>query len=111
MAMQIVALKRKNGSYEGRTYDNFYLTVTDYTSTNQALVFGPDVDNIKIKAEDFKTELGRNIGALNNPSIQKVQDIEGLLINPIYNKFGTCTGFNLSLSPDDDRNSGGSPKK
>ncbi len=110
MAMQITALKRKTGTFEGRTYDNYYLTVTDYGSTNSALVFGPDVDTIKIKAEDFATELGRNFGALNNPNIQKVTDIEGMLIVPNYNKFGTCVGFVLSLSPEDDRNVGSSKK-
>lgn len=110
MALQITAIKRKNGSYEGKFYDNYYIYTTDYSSTNTALVFGPDIDTIKIKAEDFAQELGRNIAVLGNPNIQKVQDIEGLLINPIYNKFGTCTGFTLFLSPEDSRNVG-SPKK
>ena len=111
MALQITSLKRKNGTFEGRSYDNYYIYTTDYASTNQALVFGPDIDTIKIKAEDFAQELGRNIAVLANPNIKKVNDIEGLLIAPNYNKFGTCVGFNLSLSPEDDRNNSGSSNK
>lgn len=97
MAQQIVSLKHKTGTYEGNVYDNYIIHVVDYTSTNKALVFGPDTDDIKIKADVFAMELGRNIAVLGDPSITGVKDIEGLLIAPMYNKFGTCTGFNLSL--------------
>lgn len=96
MAQQIVSLKHKTGSYEGNSYDNYIIHTTDYTSTNKALIFGPDTDDIKIKADVFAMELGRNIAMLNDPNIRVVEDIEGLLIVPIYNKFGTCTGFTLS---------------
>lgn len=103
MAQQIVSLKHKTGTYEGNAYDNYFIHVVDYESTNKALVFGPDTDDIKVKADVFAMELGRNIAVLNDPSVKGVKDIEGLLIYPIYNKFGTCTGFNLSLgTPADD---------
>ncbi len=103
MAQQIVSLKHKTGTYEGNAYDNYIIHVVDYESTNKALVFGPDTDDIKVKADVFAMELGRNIAVLNDPSVKGVMDIEGLLIFPIYNKFGTCTGFNLSLgTPADD---------
>lgn len=69
----------------------------DYESTNKALLFGPDTDDIKVKADVFAMELGRNIAILANPAVTKVQDLEGLLIVPFYNKYGTCTGFNLSM--------------
>ena len=97
MAWQIINLKRKAGEFNGRNYDNYYIEIADYASTNSALIFGPDTDILKIKAEDFATELGRNVGLLNNSKIKGVKDIEGLMISPIYNKFGTCTGFTLSL--------------
>lgn len=97
MAQQIVSLKHKTGTYEGNAYDNYIIHVVDYESTNKALVFGPDTDDIKVKADVFAMELGRNIALLADPSITGVKDIEGLLIAPMYNKFGTCTGFNLSL--------------
>ncbi len=103
MAQQIVSLKHKTGTYEGNAYDNYVIHVVDYESENKALVFGPDTDDIKVKADVFAMELGRNIAVLNDPSVKGVKDIEGLLIFPIYNKFGTCTGFNLSLgTPADD---------
>lgn len=103
MAQQIVSLKHKTGTYEGNAYDNYIIHVVDYDSTNKALVFGPDTDDIKVKADVFGIELGRNIAVLNDPSVKGVMDIEGLLISPFYNKFGTCTGFNLSLgTPADD---------
>ena len=103
MAQQIVSLKHKTGTYEGNAYDNYVIHVVDYESENKALVFGPDTDDIKVKADVFAMELGRNIAVLNDPSVKGVKDIEGLLIFPIYHKFGTCTGFNLSLgTPADD---------
>lgn len=95
--LQIVSLKHKTGSYEGNSYDNYVIHAVDYDSENKALVFGPDTEDIKIKAETFGIELGRNIAMLNSPDVKRVEDIEGLLIVPIYNKFGNCTGFNLSL--------------
>lgn len=97
MAWQIISLKRKQGTFEGRSYDNFYIDIADYSSTNSSLIFGPDTDTLKIKADDFATELGRNVALLDNPKIKGAKDIEGLLIAPNYNKFGTCTGFTLSL--------------
>lgn len=97
MAWQIMQLKRKTGEFQGRNYDNFYIEIADYQSTNSALIFGPDTDILKIKADDFATELGRNVALLNNPKIKGAKDIEGLMIVPVYNKFGTCTGFTLSL--------------
>lgn len=97
MAMQIVNLKRKAGEYEGRKYDNFNITTADYESTNSALVFGPDVEELKIKADVFLSELGRNIGALGSPDVKEAKDIEGLGIVPFYNKYGQVIGFNLFI--------------
>lgn len=99
MAMQIVNLKRKNGEYEGRKYDNFNITTVDYESINSALVFGPDVDELKIKADVFLSELDRNIGALASPDVKEAKDIEGLFIAPFYNKYGQVIGFNLFMPP------------
>ncbi len=59
---------------------------------------------LKIKAENFLTALGRNVAALNKPEIKTVKDIEGLLIVPVYDKFGNCNDFTLSLGE-------GAPKK
>lgn len=95
--LQIISLKHKTGSYEGNQYDNYVIHAVDYDSENKALIFGPDTEDIKIKADLFAMELKRNISMLNSPSVKRVEDIEGLLIVPIYNKFGNCTGFNLDL--------------
>ena len=97
MSQQIISLKHKTGSYEGNSYDNYIIHTADYESTNKALLFGPDTDDIKVKADVFAMELGRNIAILANPAVTKYQDIEGLIIVPFYNKYGTCTGFNLSM--------------
>ena len=41
--------------------------------------------------------LDRNIKALNDPSIKSAADLAGVLITPVYNKFGGCDDFTLAL--------------
>ena len=96
--------KPKKTNVRGKPYDNFNLYCADYESQNKSLIFGPDFELLKIKAENFLTALGRNVAALNKPEIKTVKDIEGLLIVPVYDKFGNCNDFTLSLGE-------GAPKK
>ena len=102
MALQIISLKRKAGEYQGVKYDNYVIHCVNYDSTNQSLIFGPDTEDLKIKADTFAMELARNVASLNSPNVKRVEDIEGLIIVPIYNKFGACTGFNLDLGATSD---------
>ncbi len=97
MALQIVSCKRKTGTFEGKQYDNFNLVCADYLSTNATLIFGPDMEELKIKRDDFLTALGRNFAALGDKyNGAKVHVLEGMLISPIYNKFGQCVDFTLA---------------
>lgn len=101
MALILQTAKRKTGEYEGRRYDNVYLYAFDPDSKNEQLIFGPDVETIKMKYEDFCNAIARNVAALSY--VNTAKDAEGLFIIPVYNKFGNCTDFTLS--------DGGAPKK
>lgn len=104
MALQIISCKRKTGTYEGKSYDNFNLMCADYLSTNESLVFGPDIEELKIKADNFMTALGRNFAALGDKyKTATVRDLEGMLIIPQYNKFGQCVDFTLSVDSAPDK--------
>ena len=96
--LQIIALKRQTGEYQGKQYDNFNLICADYESKNKALIFGPEIETLKIKADDFMTSLGRCLATLGDKEITKAQHIEGLLINPVYNKYGGVVDFTLHKS-------------
>ncbi len=98
MALQIVSCKRKTGTFEGKQYDNFNLVCADYLSTNATLIFGPDIEELKIKADAFMQALGRNFAALGDKyKGANVHALEGMLITPNYNKFGQCVDFTLAV--------------
>ncbi len=98
MALQIISCKRKTGTFQGKQYDNFNLICADYLSENASLIFGPDMEALKLKADTFMTALGRNFAALGDKfKTATVRDIEGMLITPIYNKFGNCVDFVLAV--------------
>ncbi len=98
MALQIISCKRKTGIFQGKPYDKFNLVCVDYLSTNASLIFGPDMEELKIKADNFMTALGRNFAALGDKyKGATVRDLEGMLITPHYNKFGQCIDFTLAV--------------
>ena len=100
MAITIISIKEKKGNYEGRDYHNFNIFGLNYQSDNQQLVAGAEVKEFKIKASDFDTAFKRNVAALDNPRLEKVADLIGLYISPVYNEFGNVTDFVLSLPED-----------
>lgn len=98
MALQIISCKRKTGTFKDVPYDNFNFICADYLSTNKSLIFGPDVEEIKIKADNFMTALGRNFAALGDKyKGATVRNLEGMLITPVYDKFGHCVDFTLAV--------------
>lgn len=91
MAMKVVNAKRKTGTFEGNAYDNVVILVTDDNTKNKQLLIGPDDDKLKIKADDFAFAMGRN----SENGFKGVQDIEGAIIVPVYNKYGNVVDFTL----------------
>ncbi len=97
MALQIISCKRKTGTFEGKQYDNFNLVCADYLSTNATLIFGQDVEELKIKSDAFMQSLGHNFAALGDKfKGATVRDLESMLITPTHNKFGHCVDFTLA---------------
>ena len=94
MALKILNCKRKTGEYEGRKYDNVVFCAIDENSTNRQLLFGPDVENLKIKADDFSVSFARNAETLDY--VNTVQDMQGLFIIPVYDKYGNMADFTLT---------------
>lgn len=97
MAYTIVSVKEQKGEYQGRQYHNFVVYGLNPDTTNPQIIVGAEVEQMKIKADNFITILGRNLGALNNPDIKTVKDILGLLISPSYDKFGGVVDFTLAV--------------
>lgn len=97
MAITVISVKEKKGEFQGKSYHNFNIFGLSDESTNEQLIAGAEVKEFKIKADRFAECLNRNIGALGNPSVKKVQDIIGLYIMPVYNEFGNVIDFTLSI--------------
>lgn len=91
MALVVFNAKEKKGEYEGNRYHNIVITAFDDTSTNKQLLFGPDVETIKIKADNFAEALKRN----NERGFKNVRDLEGSVIHPYYDRYGNCIDFML----------------
>ncbi len=96
MAYTIVSVKEQQGEYQGRQYHNFIVYGLNPNSSNPQVLVGAEVEAMKIKADAFAAILGRNIGALNDPTVKTVKDILGFLISPVYNKFGGVEDFTLA---------------
>ncbi len=94
MALIVMGAKQKQGTYEGRAYDNISIVAMDTESRSSSLLFGSDVEIIKIKTSDFMMALGKN----SVRGFNKAQDIEGAIIEPVYNKFGNCIDFTVYAS-------------
>lgn len=99
MALVIFNAKEKKGEYEGNVYHNIVLTAFDDTSTNKQLLFGPDVETIKVKAADFAEALNHNA----DKGFKNVRDLEGAVIVPYYNRYGNCIDFALYPPSEDNK--------
>lgn len=97
MAIRIISVKEQQGEYQGRQYHNFVVFGLNTESTNPQIVAGAEVEQMKMKADNFNAVLFRNIGALNKPDIKTVKDILGLNILPSYDKFGNVADFTLAV--------------
>lgn len=97
MAIQIISIKEKKGSYEGRDYHNFNIFGLNPDSDNQQLIAGGEVKDFKIKASDFEAAFKRNVDVLKSSRLKEVKDLIGLYIVPVYNEFGNCQDFTLSI--------------
>lgn len=89
MSLVVLSAKEKKGTYEGKSYHNVVITALDEDSTNEQLLFGPDIEIIKIKAADLAEALKHNA----DRGFKRVRDLEGAVIVPHYNKFGNCFDF------------------
>mgnify|MGYP001037496745 CR=1 FL=1 len=96
--MTIIGLKRKNGTYQGKPYDNFFVDVLITGVNDPTVIAGGDIAEFKIKQEDFIMALTRNLGVLNDPNVKEAKDIVGLLFAPAFSKFqGVTTDFTLAV--------------
>lgn len=96
--MTIIGLKRKNGVYQGKPYDNFFVDVLITGVNDSTVIAGGDIAEFKIKGEDFLFALTRNIAALNDPNVKEAKDIVGLLFSPAFSKIqGVTTDFTLAV--------------
>lgn len=93
----IISVKESKGEFKGKQYHNFNVYGLDPNTTNSSVVAGGEVEVMKIKADNFNAVLYRNIGALDDPDIKQVSDIVGLLIQPVYDRWGNVADFTLSL--------------
>lgn len=97
MTMTIQSIKRASGTYEGRNYDNIVVSGFVLNSMNQQVLCGEEIEVCKFKTPVFTESLDRNLKALGVPEINGISHLKGLLFSPVYNKFGGCDDFTLSL--------------
>ncbi len=97
MTITIQSIKRSKGTYEGTAYDNTLVTGFVVNSTNEQVLCGEEVEICKFKTPAFNEALSRNLTALGVPEISEVKHLQGLLLSPVYNKFGGCDDFSLAL--------------
>ncbi len=98
MTMTVIGLKRKSGEFQGKPYDNFFVDVAISDPANETIIAGCNVAEFKIRADNFLSAMGRNIGALNSPNVKEAKDIIGLLFLPAYSEFkGVTTDFTLAV--------------
>lgn len=101
MVMEVICVKRSNGEYEGRAYDNTLIYGIVRNSENKQILCGDEVEMCKFKTPVFAEALERSIKAANNSDFKDVKGLLGLLIKPEYNKFGTCDDFFVQPLPAD----------
>lgn len=98
MTMTVVGLKRKNGVFKEKPYDNYFLEILIEDNGSSALIAGGEFSELKMKAYDFNMAFARNVQALNNPNIRDLKDIVGLRIAPGYPIYpGVITDFSLAV--------------
>ena len=97
MTMTIQSIKRKKGIFQDKPYDNIEVSGFVLNSTNEQVLCGNEIETCKFKTQAFTECLDRNIKAIGDPDIKDVTDLVGLCFVPVYNKFGNCDDFTLSV--------------
>ena len=97
MAMSIISVMEKKGEFKDKPYHNFYIFAVNPETTNPKVLGGVEVEQFKIKADDFPPMLNRSFFALGDPSRFLAKDLVGLLISPVYGKFGVLDSFTLAI--------------
>ena len=103
MTITVISIKRKKGTFEGRDYDNTEVCGFVQNSTNEQVLCGQEVEICKFKTPVFTESLERNVAALNSPNVKETKDLVGLNFVPVYNKFGNCEDFILSVPEGNNR--------
>lgn len=98
MTMKVIGIKRANGSYEGRDYDNTILYGIVENSSNASIIAGAEVEQCKFKTSVFTESLNRVIKDLKLADFKDVNGLIGMRVQPIYNKYGGCDDF-LAFKP------------
>lgn len=99
MAKSIISVMEKQGEYKDVKYHNFYIYSVDPETTNPKVLGGVEVEEFKIKADVFPGMLNRALIALGDTTRTEAKDLVGLLISPVYAKFGVLADFTLALPP------------
>lgn len=91
MALYVRSAKQKQGTFEGRAYDNIIIFAENPDSTNQQLLFGPEEKQLKIKTAAFHEAFTRNKAN----GFTMVKEMEGAIIQPVYDEWGNVVDFTL----------------
>ena len=91
--------KQKQGTFEGKAYDNVIIFAEDVNSTNKQLLFGPEMKQLKIKTEAFKEAFNRNKAN----GFAMIPEMQGAIINPVYDEWGNVQDFTI-FKPEKDAN-------
>ncbi|MBE6889639.1 MAG: hypothetical protein E7485_06460 [Ruminococcaceae bacterium] len=91
MAFVVRSAKHKKGTYEGKDYDNINIFCENPYSENEQVLFGPEIEILKVKYTDFTAAFQRNKAN----GFSMIQEMEGNLIQPVYDKFGNVVDFTL----------------
>lgn len=91
MALIVRSAKRKQGTFEGKTYDNVVIFCENPDSTNPQMLFGAEEEELKIKMTAFAEAFERN----KENGFSLVQEMRGSLIQPVYDKWGNVQDFTL----------------
>ncbi|MGN0686487.1 MAG: hypothetical protein ACI4KA_00105 [Oscillospiraceae bacterium] len=91
MALYVMSAKRKQGTFEGKTYDNVIIFCENPESTNEQLLFGAEEKQLKIKMDAFTEAFNRNKAN----GFAMVQEMKGAIIQPVYDEWGNVQDFTL----------------
>lgn len=93
----VQSVKRSKGTYEGKDYDNTVVYGFVVGTPSESWLVGPEVIVAKFKSPAFAEALERNIKAINSPNVENVKDLAGLKMALVFDRFGNCEDFILSV--------------